>query len=153
MTRYFFFQPDGTDPRVCAFESKQSRIFSRVLGFLCQGRPRLDTAVQVVCYYIRYNLASTIPSDRPELGETQDRIALLSTELSMNFNDTFVSKRTHCDTGDGLRRGEHVYEDRQVVDAFTRVGFTLGSNDEDENGWAPLNQVKQPSTLSVNLNR
>jgi hypothetical protein len=29
----------------------------------------------------------------------------------------------------------------------------LESNDEDENGWAPLNQVKQPSTLSVGLNR
>ncbi len=53
VTRYFVFQPDGTDPRLCGFESKQSRVFSLVLGFLCQGRPRLDAAVQVVCYYIR----------------------------------------------------------------------------------------------------
>jgi hypothetical protein len=54
-----------------------------------------------------------------------DLIALLSSELSMDFNDTFMSKRTHCDTGDGLRRGEHVYKDHQVVDIFTRAGFTL----------------------------
>ena len=52
----------------------------------------------------------------------------------------------------GLRRGGDVYHDPQVVDAFTRAGYTLESNDEDENGWAPLIQVKQSSTLSVNLN-
>jgi serine/threonine protein kinase len=52
-------------------------------------------------------------------------------------------------TGNGVQRGEHVYRDRQVIDAFTRAGYTLESNDEDENGWAPLNQVKQPTTLSV----
>jgi hypothetical protein len=51
-----------------------------------------------------------------------------------------------------MRRGEHVYHDRQVVDAFTRAGYTLESNEEDENGLAPLDQVKQPSTLSVDLN-
>jgi hypothetical protein len=48
--------------------------------------------------------------------------------------------------------GEQVYHDRQVVDALTRAGYTLESNDEDENGWAPLDQVSQPSTLSVDLN-
>jgi len=115
-----------------------------------------------------------IQSDRPELGSMQDRIRLLSAKISKNFDDTFMSKRTHGDTdeggtnptkrsrvnhgglggntGNGLRRGEHVYHDREVVDAFTRAGYTLESNDEDENGWAPLNQVKQPSTPSVDLN-
>jgi hypothetical protein len=93
-----------------------------------------------------------IQSDRPELGSMQDLIGLLSADISKNFSDTFMSKRTHGDTGNGLRRGEHVYHDREVVDAFTRAGYTLESNDEDENGWAPLNQVKQPSTPSVDLN-
>jgi hypothetical protein len=74
----------------------------------------------------------------------ENRIRLLNQELSANFNDTFMWKRT-CDTG------EDVYHDRQVVDAFTRAGYTLKSNDEDENGLAPLNQVKQPSTLSLGL--
>jgi hypothetical protein len=55
-------------------------------------------------------------------------------------------------TGNGMRRGEHVYHDRQVVDVFTRAGYTLESNEEDENGLAPLDQVKQSSTLSVDLN-
>ena len=35
-TRYFVFQRDGTDPKVCTFESKRSCILSMVLpGFLC----------------------------------------------------------------------------------------------------------------------
>jgi hypothetical protein len=98
-----------------------------------------------------YNLVSMIQSDGPELGNIQERIGL---NPSKNFNVTFMSKRTHCDTGesgisDSLWHGEHVYHDRQVVDAFTRAGYMLESNDEDENGWAPLNKVKQPSTPSV----
>jgi hypothetical protein len=99
-----------------------------------------------------YNLVSIIQSDRPELGNIQERIGLLSSDLSKNFKDTFMSKSTHCDTDNGLRDGEHVYHDRQVVDAFTRAGYTLESNDEDEDGWELLNKVKQPSTLSVDLN-
>jgi len=55
-------------------------------------------------------------------------------------------------TGNALRRGEHVYHDRQVVDAFTQAGYTLESDDEDEDGWVPLNQVKQTDTLSIDLN-
>lgn len=99
---------------------------------------------------------------------------LLGSDLSKNFKDTFMSKMTQGDTGEdatkppkrarvshtgqgdntgnGVQRGEHVYHDRQVIDAFTRAGYTLESNDEDENGWAPLNQVEQPTTLSVGLN-
>jgi hypothetical protein len=101
-----------------------------------------------------YNLVSIIQSDRPGLGSIQERIGLLASDLSKNFNDIFISKRIQGDnTGNGLRRGEHVFHDLQVVDAFTRAGYTLESNDEDENGWAPLNQVKQPSTLSVDLNQ
>jgi hypothetical protein len=75
------------------------------------------------------------------LASIQERIGLLSSDLSKYFEETFMSKQTHDhDTG------EDVYYDRQVVDAFTRAGYTLLSNDEDENGWAPLIQVKQPST-------
>jgi hypothetical protein len=60
VTRYLLFQRDGADPTVRAFESKQSCVFSLVLlGFLCLGRPRLDTTVQVVYCYIR-NLQSRI---------------------------------------------------------------------------------------------
>jgi len=83
-----------------------------------------------------YNLASTIPSDTPEFGNIQDPIALLSFEVLKKFDDTFGSKRTHCDTD------EDIYEDCRVVDAFTRAGYTLESNDEDEDGWAPLNQLR-----------
>ncbi len=111
-----------------------------------------------------------IRSDRPPPESVQRRIKLLKFELGKNFTDSFMSKlskRTKDDTDDddrstkrpkgdntdnGSRRGEHVYHDHQVVDAFTREGYTLESNDEDENGWAPLNQVKQPSTLSIDLN-
>lgn len=80
----------------------------------------------------------------------KNRIGLLSSELSKNFSETFIGQAGN--TGNALRRGEHVYHDRQVVDAFTQAGYTLESNDEDEDGWAPLNQVKQMGTLSVDLN-
>jgi hypothetical protein len=100
-----------------------------------------------------YNLVSMIQSDRPELGSIKGRIGLLGSDLSKNFNDTFMSKMIEGgNAGNDLWRGEHVFHDLQVVDAFTRAGYTLESNDEDENGWAPLNQVKQPKTLSVGLN-
>ena len=91
-----------------------------------------------------YNLVSVIKSNRLQLEGMGDRINMLNEELSANFDDAFMSKRT-CDTR------EDVYHDRQVIDAFTRAGYTLKSNDEDENGLTPLNQVKQPSTLSVDL--
>jgi hypothetical protein len=96
-----------------------------------------------------YNLASIIQSDRPELGSIQERIALLGSDLSKNFKEIFMSKRTHGDTDEDV--SGHVYHDRQVVDAFTRAGYTLESNEEDEDGWAPLIQVKHQA-LSVNLN-
>jgi len=78
----------------------------------------------------------------------QERIRLLNSEVSDNFKDTFTSNNTDS----GLQYGDRVYHDCQVVDAFTRAGYTLESNDEDEDGWAPLDQVSQPSTLSVDLN-
>ena len=112
-----------------------------------------------------YNLASVDQSKGSPFKGMQERIELLNVELSDNFEDTFMSeKRTQDDTskdgtrpkrshkGGNTRNGEQVYHDREVVDAFTRAGYTLESNDEDENGLAPLNQVSQPSTPSVDLN-
>jgi hypothetical protein len=109
-----------------------------------------------------YNLASIIQSDRSEFGSIQDRITLLDSVVSEECKETFMSKPPHesersqrsgtgqgGDTGNDLHRGEDVYEDPQVIDEFTRAGYTLESNDEDDEGWAPLNQVKQPSTLSL----
>jgi hypothetical protein len=120
-----------------------------------------------------YNLVSVIQSDRTELGDMKDRIVSLNSVLSKEFKETFMSKRTNTDageddtnppkrartshggqrdnTGNVLRCGDHVYDDRQVVDAFTKAGYTLESDDEDEDGWAPLNQVKQTGTLSFDL--
>jgi len=112
-----------------------------------------------------YNLASVDQSKGSPFKGMQERIELLNVELSDNFEDTFMSeKRTQDDTskdgtrpkrsrkGGNTRNGEQVYHDREVGDAFTRAGYTLESNDEDENGLAPLNQVSQPSTPSVDLN-
>jgi len=118
-----------------------------------------------------YNLLSVILSDRPELPGTKRLINLLKSDIRKGFKKTFTSKRTHPDTGKGgtdsnkrshkgqggntgnaLRHGEHVYHDRQVVDAFTRAGYKLESYDDDEIRWEPMNEVKQPSTMSVDLN-
>jgi hypothetical protein len=93
-----------------------------------------------------YNLVSIIRRDRPELTGTHDLINSLNSHLSNDFKETFMSKRTHIDDG------EQVYHNRQVIDAFSRAGYTLRSDDEDEDGWAPLNRVKQSSTLSIDLN-
>jgi len=120
-----------------------------------------------------YNLVSIIQNDRPLLEKTQQRVNSLNLDIEKHFKDTFTSKRTYSDnseggtspskrsrashrgqggnTGNGLRHGEHIYHDRRVVHAFTRAGYTLESDDEDENGWAPLNKVKPPNILSVDL--
>jgi hypothetical protein len=120
-----------------------------------------------------YNLVSIIQSDKPEPGDIRKHIKSLNSYISNKYHDTMYSKRTHRDAdedgnspakqsrarggqagniGLGLQYGEHVYEVSEVVKGFTRAGFTLESNDEDEDGWAPLNQVKQRRTLSVDLN-
>ncbi len=47
--QYFVFQPKGTDPMVCTFESKWFWVLSPVLpGFLCWGLPRLKETIWVV---------------------------------------------------------------------------------------------------------
>ena len=118
-----------------------------------------------------YNLLSVIQSDRPEIPGTKGKIDLLKSEINKNNKFAFTSERTHPDTGEGgtgskkqshkgqggntgnaLRHGDHVYHDRQVVDAFTRAGYKLETYDDDEIGWEPMNEVKQPSTTSVDLN-
>ena len=96
-----------------------------------------------------YNLVSIIQNDRPLLEKTQQRVNSLDLDISKHFKDTFTCQGGN--TGNGLRHGEHIYHDRRVVDAFTRAGYTLESDDEDENGWAPLNKVRPPNTLSVDL--
>jgi hypothetical protein len=92
-----------------------------------------------------YNLVSIIRRDRPEPSGTHDLIDSLNSHLEKDFKETFISKRGSTDDG------ERVYHDPQVIDAFRRAGYTLRSDDEDEDGWAPLNRVKQSSTLSVDL--
>ena len=97
-----------------------------------------------------YNLASIIQNDRPELERIEERIEILANDISNNFKR--ICPPQGGNIGLGLQCNEDVYEDRQVVDSFSRAGYTLESNDEDEKGFAPLNQVKQRSTLSVDLN-
>ena len=119
-----------------------------------------------------YNLVSIIQREGSQLGSVKESIIALKSDLSKNIKDTFTSKRTLDDsvedgnperfrggrggqegnTSNGERDAEEVFYDRHVVDAFTRAGYMLESNDEDENGWAPLDQVSQPSTMSVDLN-
>ena len=96
-----------------------------------------------------YNLLSVIRSDRPELEGTREFISLLKSDVRKHFKHTYVSN-----TGNGLRHGEHVYNDRQVVDAITRAGYKLESFGEDEDGirLEPMNKVKQTSTMSVDSN-
>jgi hypothetical protein len=55
VTRYLIFEDDDADAHaVCAFESKQSCVFSLViLGFLCLGCQKLQRSVRAVYYYIR----------------------------------------------------------------------------------------------------
>ena len=93
-----------------------------------------------------YNLVSMIQSDRPELDNIRERIGLLNSDVQNEFKDIFPSKRTYSD--------EHAYDDRQVVNAFTRAGYTLGSytlDNEEKCRWTPANRVKQPRTLFVGL--
>ena len=112
-----------------------------------------------------YNLVSIIKGDISTLDAFQNDFASLNDYISQNINDTFMSKKRTADAdgdkaglskrnrndggkgGSGLQRGGDVYHDRKVIDTFTRAGYTLESNDEDENGWAPLNQVTQPNRL------
>jgi hypothetical protein len=94
-----------------------------------------------------YNLASIILRDRPGRETVTKLIGLLGSDIRDNIKKTFM-----LNTNNSLQHSELAYDDHQVVDAFTRAGYTLKSNDEDENGWAPLIQVKQPSTVSFNLN-
>jgi hypothetical protein len=96
-----------------------------------------------------YNLVSII-SEGPDSKDAVRRVKLLNSDISERFEPGFfMTKRTHLHSDNG--EGEHVY-DSHVVDAFSQAGYTLESNDEDENGLVPLNNVKQPSTLSVDLN-
>lgn len=79
---------------------------------------------------------------RPDAAvRLEERIGLLNSDLSKNFKDTFIWKRSY-NTGNGLQHDEHAYHDCQVVDAFARAWYTLESNDEDEKGWGTAEQGK-----------
>jgi len=122
--RYFVFQRDGTDPTVSYVEDCQD-----------WNRPyQLFKAIFEI-----YNLASIIQREMHKLEHTEERIRSLASDISRNFPDQLKSKKGNI--GLGIQYDEDVYQDRQVVDSFTRAGFTLGSNDEDEKGWAPLDQL------------
>ncbi|KAI0249558.1 hypothetical protein BJV78DRAFT_667522 [Lactifluus subvellereus] len=121
--RYFLFQRDDADPKVSYVSDVQDWTRSS----------DLFTAIFEI-----YNLVSIIQSDRPELGNIQELIGLLGSDLSNNFKDTFMSKRTHSDTNEG--RPSHGGQGGNIGSGLQH-GYTLESDDEDENGWAPLNQV------------
>ena len=117
-----------------------------------------------------YNLVSIIQSDRPGPGNIAARIESLTSYISENFKEQLKLKsdadqdgnnpakrnRVRGGEGDniglGLQYGEDVYEDPEVVKGLTQAGLTLDSYDEDKDGWAPMNQVKQSRMLSVDLN-
>ncbi|KAI0254966.1 hypothetical protein BJV78DRAFT_807834 [Lactifluus subvellereus] len=86
VTRYFLFQRDDADPKVSYVSDVQD------------WRQPSDLFIAI---FEIYNLVSMIQSDRPELGNIQERIGLLCSDLSKNFNDTFM---THCDTSVGVER-------------------------------------------------
>jgi hypothetical protein len=85
-----------------------------------------------------YNLLSVL-SDTP-VSDTGGRLSLLQSDLKKFYKKTFMSN-----TG-------NVYHDCQVVDAFTRAGYKLESYDDDEIFLEPMTEVKQPSTMFVDLN-
>ena len=122
-----------------------------------------------------YNLVSMIHNDTLALGNIRERIGSLNSDIQNEYKDAFTSKKTNGDaggdvttpskrprggqggiTGNGMRCDEHVYDDLQVVDAFTRAGYTLESytlesDDEEKCRWTPVNRVKQPRILFVGL--
>jgi len=153
VTRYLVFQPDVAGHKVFYVKDVQD---------WKQPRELFDALFEL------YNLLSTISEDRPALVDTEDPIKALDDDLGDNFKDTFMSKRT-CDdahddahedeskpakrsrgshggrggkTSNCLNCGEHVYEDHQVLSAFTRAGVTLMSNDGDAYGLMPLDRLR-----------
>jgi hypothetical protein len=119
-----------------------------------------------------YNLASVIRHDKSRLNAAHSRIPKLKTDITKNFKDKFTStKRTHNGTDDGetgstkrsrtnprsqgghvssgIQHGEHVYDICDVAKAFAKAGYVLESNGEDENGWAPLNEVKTTKHFGI----
>jgi hypothetical protein len=108
-----------------------------------------------------HGLAPVIRNDQPRFEAARSRIPKLKTEIMKNFKDTFTPTRRphngshHDETGSersrkdpgsqgggGHQHGEHIYDICEVAEAFAGAGYTLESNGEDENGWAPLNQVE-----------
>ena len=98
-----------------------------------------------------YNLVSIIQSDLSGPGNIAARIESLTSYILNNFRETFYFRTTHTGSdagqgdniGLGLQYGEDVYEDPEVVKGLTQAGLMLDSYDEDKDGWAPMNQVKQ----------
>jgi hypothetical protein len=113
-----------------------------------------------------YNLASTVRKDQAELESSRHRIAKLRNEITKNFQDTFTgAKKTHnkdptkeSRTNNGNRGGhaggapqhdEDVYDNYEVAQTFAEARYSLESNGEDENGWAPLNEVQTTKHFGI----
>ena len=88
-----------------------------------------------------YNLASVIQSDQSRIEGARSCIPKLRAEIMKNFEDTFKGYND-----------DDLYDIYEVSEAFAEAGYTLEPNGEDENGWAPLNEVKATKHLaSVDL--
>jgi hypothetical protein len=118
-----------------------------------------------------YNLKSVVRTDQSRLEAARSRIPQLKTEITRDFKDTFTTtkraqngtnddgtpnKRSRTNAGNqgghvggGIQDGEHVYDIYEVAEAFAKAGYALEANGEDENGWAPLNEVKATKHLGI----
>jgi hypothetical protein len=131
---------------------------------------RLDEPAQLfeVMFEI-YNLASVVRDDESLNGSARARITKLKNETMVNFKDTFTgtikprndvnddhpspSKRSRIyqsgHIGGVTRHDERIYDNYEVAKAFAEARYSLEPNGEDENGLAPLNQVKATIYFSV----
>jgi hypothetical protein len=113
-----------------------------------------------------YNLSSAVRNDQAKLESARHRIAKLKIEITKNFQDTFTgTKKTRnkdptkqSRTNNGNRgghaggdteHGEDVYDNHEVAQTFAEAGYSLESNGEDENGWAPLNEVQTTKHFGI----
>ena len=97
VTRYFVFQPDGADRRVCTFESKQSCVFSLLykVSYVEDVQDWMQPSHLFIALFQLYNLASVIKRDRPQHPGMRDCIRSLNQELEAKLKDAYTSERMH----------------------------------------------------------